>query len=207
VKRNPGVWPFEVSNLPLFHYPLQVAVRLSAIIPGTFLLVCFLCGLLVTFTTLLAAELLTAIAILITWLLLEFLRAAVDHVTWTFDVLDEWRAAYQEVYPPPHDLWTSLIAGMKVAAACSLVVGLVWVVEAVVRGVWRRVKGLWRLSRPIPDFQVCRVCLDEVRTQYFQPCLHLTCCKPCGLRLYQCPVCKLAIKAETRVQPLTGNVV
>ena len=44
------------------------------------------------------------------------------------------------------------------------------------------------------DKILCVVCMDQPRSQLFEPCKHLLCCEGCGSLVRACPFCKVAIK-------------
>ena len=41
---------------------------------------------------------------------------------------------------------------------------------------------------------LCVVCMDQPRSQLFEPCKHLLCCEGCGSLVRACPFCKVPIK-------------
>ena len=45
----------------------------------------------------------------------------------------------------------------------------------------------------------CKVCLDDVVTVVFLPCMHLVCCARCAPALTTCPVCRQHIKDSLHV--------
>ena len=44
------------------------------------------------------------------------------------------------------------------------------------------------------DKILCVVCMDQPRSQLFEPCKHLLCCDGCGSLVRACPFCKSPIK-------------
>ena len=44
------------------------------------------------------------------------------------------------------------------------------------------------------DRVLCVVCMDQPRSQLFEPCKHLLCCEGCGSLVRACPFCKVPIK-------------
>ena len=47
--------------------------------------------------------------------------------------------------------------------------------------------------------QKCVVCLESARDVVFMPCFHVVSCWNCGLRVSECPVCRVAIQQKRRV--------
>jgi hypothetical protein len=47
--------------------------------------------------------------------------------------------------------------------------------------------------------QKCVVCLESNRDVVFMPCFHVVSCWNCGLRVSECPVCRVAIEQKRRV--------
>ena len=47
--------------------------------------------------------------------------------------------------------------------------------------------------------QKCVVCLEAARDVVFMPCFHVVSCWNCGLRVSECPVCRVAIQQKRRV--------
>ena len=47
--------------------------------------------------------------------------------------------------------------------------------------------------------QKCVVCLEAARDVVFMPCFHVVSCWTCGLRVSECPVCRVAIQQKRRV--------
>ena len=47
--------------------------------------------------------------------------------------------------------------------------------------------------------QKCVVCLESNRDVVFMPCFHVVSCWNCGLRVSECPVCRVAIQQKRRV--------
>ena len=45
----------------------------------------------------------------------------------------------------------------------------------------------------------CVVCLEAARDVVFMPCFHVVSCWNCGLRVSECPVCRVAIEQKRRV--------
>ena len=45
----------------------------------------------------------------------------------------------------------------------------------------------------------CVVCLEAARDVVFMPCFHVVSCWNCGLRVSECPVCRVAIQQKRRV--------
>ena len=47
--------------------------------------------------------------------------------------------------------------------------------------------------------QKCVACLEAARDVVFMPCFHVVSCWNCGLRVSECPVCRVAIQQKRRV--------
>lgn len=41
---------------------------------------------------------------------------------------------------------------------------------------------------------ICTVCMDRSSTEIFLPCGHICCCKICGEKISECPLCRVEIK-------------
>ena len=44
------------------------------------------------------------------------------------------------------------------------------------------------------DDKLCVVCLDEVKSVTFHPCIHMNCCTGCAQKVEKCPECNAAVR-------------